>query len=332
MSETSSRLLTLLSLLQGRRDWPGGELAERLEVSRRTVRRDIERLRELGYPIESLAGPAGGYRLLAGTAMPPLLLEDDEAVAIAVGLRTVASASVAGIEEAGLRAMVKLEQVLPPRLRPRLRALRTAETTGQLGGPTVDPECLTVVGAACRDSERLRFAYRDREGNETRRYVEPHSLVNSGRRWYLVAWDPDRDDWRSFRLDRIARPAATGVRCAVRELPTKDAAAYVTQSIRAMPSRYEARVVLQAPAEQVRRSFSAGWGRITPIDDGSCEYLTGDDNLDWLALRIASLGVEFQVMEPPELAEHLAALAGRASRASSTAARARGSARGGRRR
>ena len=164
MSETSSRLLTLLSLLQGRRDWPGGELAGRLEVSRRTIRRDIERLRDLGYPIESLAGPAGGYRLEAGTAMPPLLLEDDEAIAIAVGLRTAASASVAGIEEAGLRAMVKLEQVLPPRLRPRLRALKSAETMGPPGGPTVDPQCLTTAGAACRDLERLRFAYRDARG------------------------------------------------------------------------------------------------------------------------------------------------------------------------
>jgi predicted DNA-binding transcriptional regulator YafY len=256
--------------------------------------------------------------------MPPLLLEDDEAVAIAVGLRTAASASVAGIEEAGLRAMVKLEQVLPSRLRPRLRALQSAETTGPMGGPTVDPECLTTVGAACRDSGGLRFAYRDREGVETRREVEPHSLVNAGRRWYLVAWDPGRDDWRSFRLDRIARPAATGVRCAQRELPAKDAAAYVTQSIRSMPSRYEARVVLQAPAEQVRRRFSAGWGKITPIDEGSCEYRTGDDDLDWLALRVSMLGVEFEVLEPPELAEHLAALAGRASRASALAAGPRG--------
>ena len=319
MSDTSSRLLTLLSLLQGRRDWPGGELAGRLEVSRRTIRRDIERLRDLGYPIESLAGPAGGYRLEAGTAMPPLLLEDDEAIAIAVGLRTAASASVAGIEEAGLRAMVKLEQVLPPRLRPRLRALKSAETMGPPGGPTVDPQCLTTAGAACRDLERLRFAYRDREGVESRREVEPHSLVNSGRRWYLVAWDLGRDDWRSFRVDRIARPALVGVRFAQRDLPTKDAAAYVTQSIRSMPSRYEARIVLKAPAAEVRKRFTAGWGRVTPIDERSCEYRTGDDDLDWLALRVAGLGVEFEVQEPPELAEHLAALAARAARASRSA-------------
>ena len=225
MSETSSRLLTLLSLLQARRDWAGGELADRLEVSRRTIRRDVERLRKLGYPIESLAGPAGGYRLEAGTAMPPLLLDDEEAVAIAVGLRTAAGASVAGIEDASLRALVKLEQVLPSRLRPRLRALQGAETMFRTGGPMVDPQCLTVVGSACRESERIRFAYRDREGNESRRDVDPHTLVSTGRRWYLVAWDHGREDWRTFRVDRIARPAATGVRAANRELPAKDAAA-----------------------------------------------------------------------------------------------------------
>ena len=212
MNETSSRLLNMLSLLQSRRDWSGAELAGRLAVSRRTVRRDVERLRELGYPIESLAGPAGGYRLEAGTAMPPLLLDDDETIAIAVGLRTAARASVAGIEEASLQALVKLEQVLPPRLRPRLRALQSATMTVPVGGPTVDPQCLTTVGAACRDSERLRFAYQDREGAESRRDVEPHSLVNHGHRWYLVAWDRDREDWRTFRVDRIAKPAATGVR------------------------------------------------------------------------------------------------------------------------
>jgi predicted DNA-binding transcriptional regulator YafY len=318
VNETSSRLLTLLSLLQGRRDWPGGELADRLEVSRRTVRRDVERLRELGYPIESLVGPAGGYRLEAGAAMPPLLLDDEEAIAIAVGLRTAALASVAGIEEASLRALVKLEQVLPSRLRPRLRALRAAAMTLP-AGPTVDPQALTVVGSACRDSERLRFAYRARDGNETRREVEPHSLVNHHRRWYLVAWDRGRDDWRSFRVDRIGKPALTGVRAAERELPAKDASAYVAKSISAMPVRYEARVILRAPAAEVRKQFAGGWGKVEPIDKKSCEYLTGDDDLNWLALRIAMLGVEFEVREPPELVEHLAALSRRIGRAAGIA-------------
>jgi predicted DNA-binding transcriptional regulator YafY len=313
MSETSSRLLELLSLLQGRRDWPGGELAERLEVSRRTVRRDVERLRDLGYPIDSLVGPAGGYRLAAGAELPPLLLDDEEAVAIAIGLRTAAQASVQGMEEASLRALVKLEQVLPSRLRPRLRALRSTELLSG-GGPTVDAESLATVGAACRDSERLRFAYRDRGGAETRREVEPHSLVNAGRRWYLVAWDLKREDWRSFRLDRVARPAPTGVRSADRELPTKDAASYVMQSVRNMPSLYEARIVLHAPAEEIRKRIPRGWGDIEPLSKNRCEYRTGDDDLDWLALRVAMLRCEFEAHGCPELSERLEEMAERLRR------------------
>src|SRR5215211_9032365 len=216
---TASRLLELLSLLQARRDWSGADLADRLEVSGRTVRRDIERLRALGYPVDALPGPAGGYRLRAGAAMPPLLLDDDEAIAIAVGLRTAARASVTGIEETSVRALVKLEQVLPSHLRRRVRALQTATMTLPAGGPTVDPQSLTVIAAACRDSERLRFAYRGRDGASSRREVEPHSLVNLGRRWYLVAWDRGREDWRSFRVDRLTGPAVTGVRFTARELP-----------------------------------------------------------------------------------------------------------------
>src|ERR671915_1486632 len=223
MTGTSSRLLTLLSLLQARRDWPGGELADRLEVSSRTIRRDVERLRELGYPVESLTGPAGGYRLRAGTAMPPPLLDDDEALAIAVGLRTAARASVTGIEETSIRALVKLEQVLPAHLRRRVAALGSATIAGPVEGPTVDPQHLTTIAAACRDFECLRFDYRSRDGTATRREVEPASLVNLGRRWYLVGWDRRRDDWRSFRVDRLGRPAATGRRFAGRPLPAKDA-------------------------------------------------------------------------------------------------------------
>jgi predicted DNA-binding transcriptional regulator YafY len=209
---TSSRLLTLLSLLQARRDWPGRELADRLAVSGRTIRRDVERLRRLGYPVESLPGPAGGYRLRAGAAMPPLLLDDDEAIAIAVGLGTAARASVSGIEDAAVRALVKLEQVLPAHLRRRVRALQAATTTIPGDGPTVDARHLTLIAAACRDAERVRFAYRGRDGAASRREVEPHALVNHGRRWYLVAWDRGREDWRTFRVDRLGTPASTGVR------------------------------------------------------------------------------------------------------------------------
>jgi predicted DNA-binding transcriptional regulator YafY len=315
MNATSSRLLELLSLLQARRDWVGSELADRLEVSRRTIRRDVERLRDLGYPVESLTGPAGGYRLRAGTAMPPLLLDDDEAIAIAVGLRTAARASVTGIEETAVRALVKLEQVLPTHLRRRVAALGSATIAPPVGGPTVDPQHLTVIAAACRDTHCLRFAYRSRDGTESRRDVEPHSLVNLGRRWYLVAWDRRREDWRTFRVDRLARPASTGGRFAPRRLPAKDPAAYVAQSIKGAPSRFEARVTLRAAAEEIASRVPSYWGTVEPIDAQCCEYRTGDDDLGWLALRIAMLGVDFEVHEPPELVEHLRALADRLRRA-----------------
>ncbi len=315
MTETSSRLLQLLSLLQARRDWSCGELADRLGVSGRTIRRDIERLRDLGYPVASVTGPAGGYQLRAGTAMPPLLLDDDEAIAIAVGLGTAAHASVTGIEETAVRALVKLEQVLPAHLRRRVAALGTATIAPPLAGPTVEPQHLTVIAAACRDSECLRFAYRSRDGTDSRRLVEPHTLVNLGRRWYLVAWDRSREDWRTFRVDRLTRPASTGVRCAPRRLPAKDAAAYVEQSIAKAPNRYEARVTLYVAADQIASRVPPYSGTIEPIDAQSCEYRTGDDNLAWLALRIAMLGVDFTVHQPPELAGHLRALADRLRRA-----------------
>ena len=305
---TSSRLLTLLSLLQGRRDWPGNELATRLEVSGRTVRRDVERLRELGYPVESMTGPAGGYRLAAGTAMPPLLLDDDEAIAIAVGLRTAAGGSVAGIEETAVRALVKLEQVLPAHLRRRVQALGSATATlSWPGGPTVDPQCLSILAAACRDHERVRFSYTARDDTATRREAEPHTLVNAGRRWYLVAWDCGREAWRTFRVDRITRPSASG-RCAPRAVPGGDPAAFVARSLRTAPQRYQARVTVQAPAAELRARRWLG-GTVEPIDDGTCEYRTADDNLDWLAMRVAMLGAGYVVHEPPELVDRLRELA-----------------------
>ena len=316
MSQTSSRLLQLLSLLQGRRDWPGSELAGRLDVSGRTIRRDIERLRQLGYPVESLTGPAGGYRLRAGTAMPPLLLDDEEAIAIAVGLRTAARASVTGIEESAVRALVKLEQVLPAHLRRRVGALGSATFTLPAAGATVDPQHLTVIASTCRDSECLRFGYRSRDGSDSHRQVEPNSLVNHGRRWYLVAWDRRRDDWRIFRIDRLSRPAPTGVRFTPRRLPAKDAAVYVAQSITAAPNRFEARVTLHASADEITSRVPVQSGTIKPIDALTCEYRTGDDDLRWLALRIAVLDVDFDVHEPPELVEHLRALASRLRHAS----------------
>jgi predicted DNA-binding transcriptional regulator YafY len=247
--------------------------------------------------------------------MPPLLLDDDEAIAIAVGLRTAARASVTGIEEAAVRALVKLEQVLPTHLRRRVGALGSATIAPGVGGPTVDPQHLTVIAAACRDTQCLRFAYRSRDGSNSRREVEPHSLVNLGRRWYLVAWDRRREGWRTFRVDRLARPASSGVRFMPRRLPARDAASYVEQSITGAPNRYEAKVKLHVAADQIAGRVPACWGTIEEIDERSCEYRTGDDDLGWLALRIAMLGVDFEVHEPPELAEHLQALADRLRRA-----------------
>ena len=315
MTTTSSRLLELLSLLQARRDWPGAELAGRLAVSGRTIRRDVERLRELGYPVESLTGPAGGYRLRAGTAMPPLLLDDEEAIAIAVGLLTATRSSVAGIEETAVRALVKLEQVLPAHLRRRVTALGSATIAPSFGGPTVAPQHLTLIAAACRDSECVRFAYRRRDGTESRREVEPHTLVNLGRRWYLVAWDRRREDWRTFRLDRVSAPASTGLRFAQRRLPAKDAAAYVEQSIIEGPHNYEARVTLHVSADEIAKRVPSHMGSVEPIDANRCEFRTRDYDLGWLAMRIAMLGVDFEVHEPPELADHLRALADRLRRA-----------------
>ena len=315
MSDTASRLLELLALLQARRDWSGSALADRLRVSGRTIRRDVERLRQLGYPVQSLTGPAGGYRLSAGTAMPPLLLDDEEAIAIAGGLRTAARASVAGIEETAVRALVKLEQVLPSHLRRRVRALGLTTFTLPVGGPTVDPQHLTVIAAACRDAERLRFAYRSRDGTDTRRDVEPHALVNRGHRWYLVAWDRGREDWRTFRIDRLTRPAATGVRFTPHELPATDAAAFVQRSIAGASNRYEATVTLHVPAAEIATRIPSHWGSIEPIDERTCEYRTSDDDLKWLAMRIAMLGVDFEIVKPPELVEHVRALAARFRRA-----------------
>jgi predicted DNA-binding transcriptional regulator YafY len=315
MRTTSIRLLDLLSLLQARRDWPGPELAERLEVSGRTIRRDVERLRALGYPVESLTGPAGGYRLRAGTAMPPLLLDEDEAIAIAVGLRTAARASVTGIEETSIRALVKLEQVLPAHLRRRVAAIGSATIAAPVSGPTVDPQHLTTIAAACRDSECLRFEYRRRDGSATRREVEPHSLVNLGRRWYVVGWDRGREDWRTFRIDRLTRPAATGVRFTARTLPAADPAAFVEQSIAGARSRYEARVTVHASAQEVALRVPWVAGALEPIDEQRCEYRTSDDDLEWLALRIAMLGADVDVDGPPELLAQLNAMADRLHRA-----------------
>ena len=316
---TSSRLLALLALLQSRRERTGPELAARLSVSIRTVRRDVDRLRALGYPVESAAGPAGGYRLGAGAAMPPLLLDDEEAVAMAVGLRTAARSGITGIGETALQAMVKLEQVLPPRLRGRVQALAAISTTLSPGGPTVDPEVLAVLAGACRDHERVRFDYRDRAGARGRREAEPHALVHHHNRWYLLAWDLRRDGWRTFRLDRLARPWPGGARFAPRPVPGGDPAGYVAAALKRAPYRWSAEVTLFAPARALE-GMPYLWGTLEPVDDGACRYRTADDDLDWLAMRLGMIGVEFRIDSPPELARRVAAIAARLHRAAGEAA------------
>ncbi|MBB4918380.1 helix-turn-helix transcriptional regulator [Streptosporangium saharense] len=315
MSDTSARLLELLSLLQTPRDWPGSELAERLGVSPRTVRRDVDRLRELGYPVQATMGAAGGYRLAAGTAMPPLLVDDEEAVAIAVGLRTAASHPVDGIEEASVRALAKLEQVLPARLRHRVGALAAATVPMRtVDGPPVDPQTLVVLAGAVANRERLRFAYRAADGTETRRLTEPYRLVTAGRRWYLLAYDNDRDDWRNFRVDRIGDPLATGVRVPARVPPEQDVAAFVTGRLYSSAPTYEVVATLGLPAEEVARRLG-GAGGVEPIDERSCLLRGPADTLEWTAARLLMLGCEFEVREPPELVAYLRALGARATRA-----------------
>jgi predicted DNA-binding transcriptional regulator YafY len=309
-------LLRLLSLLQTPRDWTGTELAERLEVSPRTIRNDIERLRGLGYPVHATRGSIGGYRLAAGTTLPPLLLEDDEAVALAIGLRTAAGGAVTGIEETSLRALAKLEQVLPARLRRRVNTLQSYTVlVGHRRGPTVDPDVLTVLAGTCRDHNGLRFDYADRGGVASQRRVEPHRLVNWGQRWYLVAWDTDRTDWRTFRVDRIRPHVPPGPRFTPRDLSDDAVAALVSRGVPAAARRFQARVTVHAPAAAIAERIGPWVGTVEAIDDGRCILDTGADSLEILAVYLGMLDADFTVIEPPALVAHLQALAGRYARA-----------------
>ena len=316
MSDPTSRVLDLLSLLQTHRFWSGVELSERLGVSARTLRRDVDRLRSLGYPVDATPGSAGGYRLAAGAHMPPLLLDDEEAIAIAVGLRAAAGAAIEGIEETSVRAMAKLDQVLPDRLRRRVDAVHSnvvAMRWGSGDGPTVDPEALAVLSQGCRDHEQVRFDYERADGEASRRLVEPHQLVTAGRRWYLVAWDVRREDWRTFRLDRLSDARLAGVRVAPRELPAKDAAEFVARSISSRPSRHEAQVVVQGSPEEVEPVARWAGGEVEAIDATHCRVTLRADWLDWLAVGVSSLALRFDLdLEgPPELVEELAGMCSR---------------------
>jgi predicted DNA-binding transcriptional regulator YafY len=317
MIETSARLLKLLALLQSPRDWTGAELAGKLEVSPRTIRADIERLRGLGYPVDATRGSVGGYRLGAGGSLPPLLLSDDEAVAVVIGLRK--SAELTGLEESSLQALTKLEQVLPSRLRRRVNSIAafTVQVPHDEPAPLIDPELLSQLAALCRDHERLRFDYLSHRAEPTRREVEPYRLVNWGRRWYLVGFDLERQDWRTFRVDRISPRIPTGPRFTPRQLPEDgDVATYLSRRVSAAGWRYRARVIVHAPAETMAAQLPPAAGTIEPIDENTCLFSTGSSSVKGLAVHLGLLDTDFEIQDgPAELHAYLQQLAERYSQA-----------------
>jgi predicted DNA-binding transcriptional regulator YafY len=300
MASTGSRALQLLSLLQTHRYWPGHELADRLGISPRTLRRDVERLRDLGYPVDATRGVAGGYQLAAGASLPPLVVDDDEAVALAVGLRTAAQSGISGVDEASVRALAKIVQVMPPRLRRRVDALRMTTLSTTLGpAPSADAGILTALAQACRDEERIEFAYVARDGQASTRTVEPHRLVSIERRWYLVAYDLTRFDWRSFRLDRIAEPRPTGTRFRPRALPAEDAAAYVRQSLHSVVEPVVVEAVVEAPLERVLDVLQR-WADVEDQGDGSSRVRITADSAEWALFGLAAVDAPFRILGPKE--------------------------------
>jgi predicted DNA-binding transcriptional regulator YafY len=311
VAETTGRVLQLLGLLQSRRVWSGDELAERLGVTTRSVRRDVERLRDLGYPVHASRGHGGGYQLGAGGSLPPLLLDPDEAVAVAVCLRLAAGGTVAGVGEAALRALTKLDQVLPARLRSQVSAVHDATVTLTREAPEspVEPDVLMTLARACRDREHVTAEYVDRAGRVTRRWLEPYQLVTTGSRWYVMAYDRDRQDWRSLRLDRMTEVGAVGSTFTPRVAP--DAAAYVRQSISASPYRYVARVRYFAPYDVVVQHFSPGSATVEPDGSDACIVTAGGDDPERIALYLAMVAADFEVLDPPEVARAVRTLAQR---------------------
>lgn len=307
MVQTSARLLALLSLLQIRREWTGQELADRLEVGPRTIRRDVEKLRSLGYPVEASPGVAGGYRLSAGGELPPLLLDDAEAVAVAVGLRTAASGSIAGIEETSIRALAKLEQVLPGRLRRRVSALGDATSTFGIDGPRIDADVLATIAGACRDGIRLHFGYVARDEKATKRNTEPAAVVYSGYRWYLVAFDLDRDDWRTFRIDRINGRLRPGGRGRRRTVPGGDPAGYVKRQLRSSGASegetVPGRIRLQLPSAEASRRIPRRYADVEPDGEDACIVSTRGAWSRSFLVWMAMLDRPMEVLGPPELAE-----------------------------
>lgn len=320
MSDPTARALRLLSLLQTHRFWSGTELSDRLGVSERTLRRDVDRLRELGYRVVAQSGTYGGYQLESGNALPPLLLDDDEAVAIAVGLRTAAVQGVGDGEQTSLSALAKLEQVLPRNLRRRVSALQEFTIPAVRSGARVQADVLAQLALGCRDHERLRFDYTARSGARTRRLVEPHSLVPRERHWYLIAWDVDRDDWRTFRIDRLRSVTPTGVRVPPRELSAEDAAEFVLASSVDTP-RYLAIVRLGADLDTVKNRFGVWASEATQNADGTVDWPIGANSVNELlmVLLYIPLDLEWTVQAPDEVFEHARSFHDRLGRALSAA-------------
>ncbi len=315
-NDPTGRALQLLSLLQTHRMWSGAELAARLEVSERTVRRDVDRLRDLGYPVDATTGTEGGYRLAAGAHLPPLLLDDDEAVAIAVGLRAAAGAVIEGIEETSLRALAKLEQVLPERLRRRVTAVHANVTELRWGGrddESIDPEALGVLAQACRDQEEVRFDYRRRDGEDSLRLVEPHRMVTVGRRWYLVAWDLRRADWRTFRLDRMSGARLAGGRFSPREIPGGDAAQFVAASMGSMPRAHAVTITVDTAAASLESVLRWTDHELLASRVRSCQIRLRSDSIDWLVTAIVQIARHAAVreIEAGEVADAVSVLARR---------------------
>jgi predicted DNA-binding transcriptional regulator YafY len=314
MIETSARLLDLLSRLQSRRFWTGPELSEELGVTPRSVRRDVDRLRQLGYPVHATAGVGGGYQLGAGKELPPLPLNDEEAVAVAVGLRAAAAGPVRGLESAALNALTKLEQVLPKRLRRRVNALQSVSVRFGEAGPTLDAETLTTIAHACQDTLLLRFDYRSHDGTASVRRVEPYRVVHSSFRWYLLAWDLEREAWRTFRVDRVGPKPRPGRPFTPRPLPSTDVAAYVAHNVRAQVQRWSARVTIHAPADAIRPRLMWLDARLEAEGTERTRLIVTAESLDTLAFWLGYLGFEFEVHEPAALAEHVLKLSQRLAR------------------
>lgn len=315
-TDPTRRALTLLALLQTHRLWSAAELAERLEITERTVRRDVDRLRDLGYPVDATPGRDGGYRLATGTHLPPLLFDDDEAVAVVVGLRAAAGAAIAGIEETSVRTLAKVERSLPDRLRRRVAALDRSVVSFQRSHGAdiaVDPESLSLLAAACRDHEEIRFQYQRADGEGSHRLVEPHQLLSAGHLWYLIAWDLRRDEWRIFRLDRLRDVRPAGARFEPRGIPGGDAAAFLASSVGNMPRRVEAVVAVGAPYDVVAEALSSVEPAALESGAEACTIRLRTNELDRLIIALArvALHAPVRVIEPTHVANEVEAWIGR---------------------